>query len=135
MELIEALGDMEERGLITGFIEYRRTHLEAKNCAGDELDCGTCQLTKQAEIAFKAGQESKEGKMAKKCPLFFIGHTMVLAGDETGTHDCIKEECAWWKFCSRLDILATAIFALQNIAMELHKINEEKPCQSTNPTK
>jgi len=35
--------------------EYRTATLEGKNCDG--LDCEVCQLTKQAEISFKAGQE------------------------------------------------------------------------------
>ena len=35
-------------------LEHRSATLEAKNCDG--LDCEVCQLTKQAEISFKAGQ-------------------------------------------------------------------------------
>ena len=33
--------------------EHRSSRLEAKNCSGS--DCEVCQLTKQAEISFKAG--------------------------------------------------------------------------------
>ena len=33
--------------------EHRSATLEGKNCDG--LDCEVCQLTKQAEISFKAG--------------------------------------------------------------------------------
>lgn len=35
--------------------EYRAKNLEAKNCDG--LDCGKCQLEKQAELSFKAGMK------------------------------------------------------------------------------
>ena len=34
-------------------LEHREATLESKNCGG--LDCDVCQLTKQAEISFKAG--------------------------------------------------------------------------------
>ena len=33
--------------------EYRTANLEGKDCHGK--DCEVCQLTKQAEISFKAG--------------------------------------------------------------------------------
>ena len=46
-------------------LEYRTATLEGKPCDGE--DCEVCQLTKQAEIAFKAGQEEEYKKWIKAC--------------------------------------------------------------------
>lgn len=51
--------------------DYRREHLEAKDCGHE--DCGKCQLTKQGEISFKAGKQDGRKEVVE----WIKGHTLL----------------------------------------------------------